>query len=195
MRLMSNILSYKLFKRLSDIGLAAFLFVIFSPFFIFTSLVLFFHLGLPLFFVQERIGFQARTLRVVKLRTLPSFSESPTLITSVIRKYGLDELPQLLLILTGKMSFVGPRPLLPSYLPLYTQRQSLRHHVLPGLTGLAQLYSHQTPTWSSRFRLDVLYVYNQSFILDLRIILSTLPQLLMRTGKPVSPLTSSVTLP
>jgi lipopolysaccharide/colanic/teichoic acid biosynthesis glycosyltransferase len=94
-----------------------------------------------------------------------------------LRKTGLDEFPQLFNILIGQMSFVGPRPLLPSYLPLYTPHQFTRHNVLPGITGWAQVHGRNATTWNNRFELDIWYAKNQSFLIDIQIIILTFKQL------------------
>ena len=103
-----------------------------------------------------------------------------TKIGDICRKYSLDEIPQLLNILKGDMSLVGPRPLLPSYLPLYNKRQLKRHDVTPGITGWAQINGRNTISWEQKFEYDVYYVENQSFVLDFKIILKTVDKVINR---------------
>ena len=109
---------------------------------------------------------------------LPDFQRI-TPLGKIIRKLSLDELPQLWNVVRGEMSFVGPRPLLPEYLPLYTEEQNKRHHVKPGITGWAQVNGRNTLSWQEKFKLDVYYVENQSFVLDLKILIKTVGKVIL----------------
>lgn len=128
------------------------------------------------FFYQTRIGFQERPFTIVKLRTLLADGNENTIpfLGRIARKTSLDELPQLWNILKGDMSLVGPRPLLPEYLPHYTPSQQTRHHVRPGITGWAQIHGRNKQSWEQRFQLDAEYVQKQSFSCDIKIIFVTI---------------------
>lgn len=146
----------------------------------------------PAFFVQERPGLHGKIFRLYKLRTMIVETERDgrsltdmermTKAGKVIRALSLDELPQLWNILKGDMSFIGPRPLLPSYLPLYTQEQMRRHEVRPGISGWAQVNGRNEISWEQKFERDVWYVDNLSFRLDCRIFWMTLCNVLKRSG-------------
>lgn len=144
------------------------------------------------FFYQRRPGKGGRIFTIVKFRTmndrrdkegqlLPD-AERLTVVGSFVRKTSLDELPQLLNVLKGDMSFVGPRPLLPEYLPLYTDRQRIRHNVKPGITGWAQVNGRNAIGWEQKFEYDVWYVAHQSFALDLKILFLTLKKVVVSEG-------------
>jgi lipopolysaccharide/colanic/teichoic acid biosynthesis glycosyltransferase len=147
-------------------------------------------MGRPVFFRQTRAGYRGKAFRVFKFRTmmeaydsegrLLSDKERITSLGRLLRRTSLDELPQLLNVLSGEMSLVGPRPLLPEYLKLYTPEQARRHEVQPGITGLAQIKGRNALSWDERFALDVWYVDHQSMLLDLRILLQTVVSLLRR---------------
>lgn len=143
-------------------------------------------LGAPTFFRQERPGKDGQLFTLTKLRTLKA-GDAPdpdrqTPFGRLLRRTGLDELPELLHILLGHMSFVGPRPLLPAYLERYTPEQARRHEIRPGLTGWAQVHGRNARTWSERLARDVWYVDHASPALDLKIIFLTLKHIL--TGSP-----------
>jgi undecaprenyl phosphate N,N'-diacetylbacillosamine 1-phosphate transferase len=168
-----------IFDRLFAFALLAFL----SPVFLIVGLLLFFFQGRQVLFFQERPGIQNRLFLVVKFKTmsdevdidgnlLPD-AKRLTSIGKFVRRTSLDELPQLWNVLVGDMSFVGPRPLLIDYLPLYSQVQKRRHDVLPGITGWAQVNGRNGLPWKERFEHDVWYVDHQSFLLDLKILLIT----------------------
>lgn len=146
--------------------------------------------GYP-FFTQIRPGKNGQLFTILKFKTmndkkdlhgelLPD-ADRITTIGKIIRKTSLDELPQLLNVIKGEMSFVGPRPLLPEYLPLYSKEQARRHEVKPGITGWAQVNGRNAISWKRKFELDVYYVDNQSFILDLKILLKTIEKVLKRS--------------
>jgi lipopolysaccharide/colanic/teichoic acid biosynthesis glycosyltransferase len=172
------------FKPLIDFIAAFAAFIVLSPLFIIVTLLLFFaNQGKP-FFVQARPGKHGKVFRILKFKTmndrkdeqgnlLPD-SERLTLIGSIVRKTSLDEIPQLLNVLIGDMSLIGPRPLLVEYLPLYNEMQRRRHEAKPGITGWAQVNGRNAISWEQKFDYDVYYVDNISFLLDVKIILLTL---------------------
>ena len=180
---------YKLFKNIIDRCFALGLILLLAPFFLILLLLLLFqNRGTP-FFTQIRPGKNTKFFTIIKLKTmrdtvdstgtlLPDF-ERITPLGKIIRKLSLDELPQLINVLKGEMSFVGPRPLLPEYLPLYSNEQNKRHEVKPGITGWAQVNGRNTLSWQDKFKHDVYYVENQSFFLDLRILIKTVGKVLL----------------
>ena len=179
-------------KRFFDFFGAAIGLLLFSP----LLLVLFFlirrKLGTPVFFTQTRPGLRGRPFRMIKFRTMTDArdktgnllpdAERLTPFGRFLRSASLDELPELFNILAGDMSLVGPRPLLMEYLPLYNARQAKRHDVRPGLTGWAQINGRNALSWEEKFELDVWYVENRSFWLDLKIIFLTIKKVLVREG-------------
>ncbi len=180
------------FKPLFDIITAIIVLLLISPLLIIAiiSLVIV-NSGTP-FFVQKRPGKNGRIFKIVKLKTmtdergidgelLPD-AERLTLIGRIIRKTSLDEIPQLFNVLTGNMSLVGPRPLLPSYLELYSKEQARRHNVKPGITGWAQVNGRNSISWEKKFELDVWYVDHQSFLLDLKIVVLTFKKVFLSEG-------------
>lgn len=133
------------------------------------------------FFTQNRVGKDEKIFKIYKLKTM--FDDGRLSgYGKLLRSLSLDELPQLVNILKGQMSFIGPRPLLQEYLPLYTKTQIRRHEVLPGLSGLAQLKGRNSLSWEERFRLDLAYVRRLSFCLDLLIFLKTILKLFSKGG-------------
>jgi lipopolysaccharide/colanic/teichoic acid biosynthesis glycosyltransferase len=183
---------YKAFKRVSDVVVAGFLIAIFSPLLgvLWLSIVL--SLGRPGVLVQWRPGFRGNPFGLFKFRTMTGERDSNgqllpdecrlTRLGGFLRRTSLDELPELFNVLKGEMSLVGPRPLLVEYLPLYDQRQSRRHEVRPGVTGLAQISGRNAITWERKFDLDVYYVDHMSFWLDMRILLLTVWKVLKSEG-------------
>ena len=171
------------FKRVFDFLLALCLCTIFLPIFAVTFFVVRAKLGSPVFFTQERPGIGGKIFKIYKFRTMTSErDESGELLPDearlkgvgkTIRRLSLDELPQLLNVLKGEMSFVGPRPLLPEYLPLYNARQATRHTVLPGITGLAQVMGRNAISWDEKLEWDAKYAENISFWLDIKILALT----------------------
>lgn len=139
-------------------------------------------MGRPVFFCQDRPGLGGHTIRVRKFRTMrPGAPHDPARVTPlgrVLRRWSLDELPQLVGVVTGDLSLVGPRPLLPSYLEHYDDEQRRRHDVRPGLTGLAQVAGREALSWDDSLALDVAYVEEWSMLLDLKILALTVWQLL-----------------
>lgn len=146
----------------------------------------------PAFFVQERPGYKGKLFKIYKLRTMIeqtqrdgkalSDMERMTRIGRVIRALSLDELPQLLNILKGEMSFIGPRPLLVQYLPLYSPQQMRRHDVRPGISGWAQVNGRNELNWEQKFERDIWYVDHMSFVLDMKILWMTIMNVLKRRG-------------
>lgn len=179
-------------KSLFDRSVSFLLLVIFLPFILGLYVLIRRKLGSPVFFVQERPGLHGKPFFIYKFRTMSDErDENGQLLPDAerlgtfgmrLRKYSLDELPQLWNVLRGEMSFVGPRPLLMEYLPLYTPRQKMRHDVKPGITGWAQINGRNAIDWEQKFELDVWYVENASFLLDLRIIGLTINRVLQSTG-------------
>jgi lipopolysaccharide/colanic/teichoic acid biosynthesis glycosyltransferase len=147
--------------------------------------------GKPFFF-QKRPGKNERIFKIVKFKSmndkkdangnLLSDAERLTRMGAFVRKTSLDEIPQLINVLKGDMSFIGPRPLLPQYLPLYNDFQKKRHLVKPGITGWAQVNGRNTLSWEKKFEYDVWYVNNQSFLLDLKIFLMTIKKVFINEG-------------
>lgn len=171
-------------KRALDVIFACvFLFLLF-PVFLITALLIRLKLGAPVIFSQPRGGFGGREFMILKFRTMTDKRDSegkllpdPERLTRFgrfLRRTSIDELPQLINILRGEMSFVGPRPQLAEFLPHYTDKENLRHTVRPGLTGLAQVKGRNSLPWKKRFELDAEYAERVSFFLDLKIIFLTL---------------------
>ena len=173
----------RVLKRGFDILVSLTLLVLLSPLMLIAILMVWGALGRPIFFYQQRPGFHGKPFRFIKFRTMRNAYDNHghalpdearmTPVGSWIRKLSLDELPQLWLVLKGKMSLVGPRPLLMEYLPLYNEEQNKRHLMKPGITGWAQVNGRNAIDWPEKFRLDVWYVENWSFALDMKILWST----------------------
>ena len=176
----------RLLKRLLDISVAMALLILLSPLLLVIALLVRLRLGTPIFFRQQRIGKDERPFRLVKFRTmLPGDAPDDQRLTPFgqwLRETSVDELPELWNILTGRMSLVGPRPLLPEYLPHYSAREQLRHRMRPGITGLAQISGRNAITWDARLELDAQYVEQFSFLNDLKILARTLSVVLGREG-------------
>jgi len=182
---------YPPLKRIVDFSLSGILLVVLSPLMIIIGLLALILQGRPVLFVQVRPGLHERPFRLLKFRTMvstkrvvagQSTEKHTTRFGRILRALSLDELPQLINILLGEMSFVGPRPLLMEYLPLYSNKQKRRHNVRPGLTGLAQIDGRNQVPWERRLALDVVYADNQSLAMDLRIVLKTFGLVLTREG-------------
>ncbi len=143
-------------------------------------------MGVPVFYYQSRVGINGKTFKIIKFRTMrfgnQEDKERLTALGKLLRKTSIDEFPQLVNIIKGEMNFIGPRPLLPEYLPLYSERQSRRHDVRPGITGWSQVNGRNVPSWEDRLEMDVWYVENQSFMLDCRIILKTVGKVFAGSG-------------
>lgn len=182
----------KYIKRLLDIILSAMALILLSPVLLVTAALVRFKLGSPVIFHQDRPGKDGKIFRLYKFRSMTDARDAQgALLPDELRLTGfgkrlrstsLDELPELWNILRGDMSIVGPRPLLVKYLPLYDQRQRHRHDVRPGLTGWAQVNGRNALTWEEKFRLDVWYVENLSFALDVKTFFLTIKNVLCREG-------------
>jgi lipopolysaccharide/colanic/teichoic acid biosynthesis glycosyltransferase len=170
-------------KRGIDVVGSAVALLVASPLLLAMSIVLLVFQGPPVFFRHERAGYQGKAFRIRKFRTMTTAggaegqlrpdADRVTAIGRWLRRTSLDELPELLDVLMGKMSLVGPRPLPVAYLPLYDEKQRRRHDVRPGLTGLAQIHGRNRLSWEERFAFDVDYVDHLSVLLDLKIMLRT----------------------
>ena len=183
---------YLVFKQFAD-SLAAFIAqLMLSPLLVTVFLLVFLRLGSPVLFRQQRPGYHGKPFGLLKFRTMTNQrdangellpdAERLTPFGRWLRSSSIDELPGLLNILRGEMSFIGPRPLLMEYLPFYSPKQARRHDVKPGFSGWAQINGRNAITWEEKFRLDIWYVDNQSFWLDLRIFVITIWKVLRREG-------------
>ena len=181
---------YKLLiKRFLDFIMGLIGFLLLSPIFIMICVFLFFSNRGKLFFTQQRPGKDEKIFKIIKFKTMNDKKDEHgnllpdvkriTKVGKFIRKTSLDEIPQLLNVIKGDMSIIGPRPLLVSYLPLYNQEQSKRHQVKPGITGWAQVNGRNAISWKEKFSLDIYYVNNLSFQLDLKILLMTIKKVLL----------------
>jgi len=184
---------YDAFKRVVDFVAASLLLIVLSPLLLGTALAVRLALGTPVLFTQDRPGRHGRIFRMVKFRTMraprpdePPGPESDAQRLSPfgrwLRATSVDELPELWNVVRGEMSLVGPRPLLPEYLPLYSSVQARRHEVRPGITGLAQVSGRNAIDWSTRLALDVEYVDRRSLALDARILVLTVLRVVRREG-------------
>jgi sugar transferase EpsL len=179
-------------KRIFDLILSLTLFLLIMPALFFLAVLVFFFIGPRVFFVQDRPGRGCRPFKLIKFRTMSdAVDEGGELLPDNLRlsKFGrmlrctsLDELPTLINVIKGDMSLVGPRPLLMDYLPLYTQKQNRRHDVRPGVTGWAQINGRNLLEWRDKFELDVWYVDNHTFFLDLKILMLTVKKVIGRDG-------------
>lgn len=179
-------------KRLFDIAVSTLLLIIFLPIIALISLLIRINMGSPILFRQVRPGLNGNCFEIYKFRTMSeqidlSGNALPdgvrlTSLGRFLRKTSLDEIPQLFNVLNGDMSLVGPRPLLIEYLPLYSPHQAKRHLVKPGITGWAQVCGRNTISWQDRFSLDVWYVENASFMVDMKILCMTVLKVLRRDG-------------
>ncbi len=180
------------FKRLFDLVISLLMLILLSPVMLVIAILVRARLGKPVLFSQERPGRHGRLFRLYKFRTMRDLfdAEGKTLpdeerltpFGRFLRASSLDELPELLNVMKGEMSLVGPRPLLVAYLDRYTAEQARRHEVLPGITGWAQVNGRNTLSWEDKFRLDVWYVEHQSCWLDLKILFLTLWKAIKREG-------------
>lgn len=173
-------------KRVFDLTVSLCLIVLLLPLFVLLVCLVWISMGRPVFFRQARPGLGGVIFNFYKFRTMrlgdgPD-EERMTRVGTLVRKLSLDELPQLWNVLKGEMSLVGPRPLLPEYLPLYSGEQFRRHEVRPGITGWAQVNGRNAISWERKFELDVWYVDHQSFLLDLKILALTVKKVFAREG-------------
>jgi len=177
-------------KNLIDKFFAILVIIIISPLLAFLSILILIFLGNPILFIQDRPGFKARPFKIIKFRTMKNlYDKKGNLIDDkfrlskfgkILRSTSLDELPTLINILKGEMSFVGPRPLLMKYLSIYTADQLKRHDLKPGITGLAQISGRNSISWKDKFLYDLRYIKEISFILDLKILMITFAKVFMR---------------
>ncbi|OOF39304.1 sugar transferase [Rodentibacter mrazii] len=177
-------------KRILDVVVASLTLLILSPVYFFVAYKVKKNLGSPVLFKQTRPGLHGKPFEMIKFRTMKDAvdaqghllpdSERLTPFGKMLRATSLDELPELWNVLKGDMSLVGPRPLLMEYLPLYDKKQAKRHSVKPGITGHAQVNGRNAISWEQKFELDIWYVENQSFWLDLRILFKTVQKVIAK---------------
>ena len=174
---------YQILKRSADVLVSLIVLLILSPIILIISIILSIQLKKSPFFVQSRPGLNHKIFKVIKFQTMLNTRDENghlledhqriTKFGQLLRKSSLDELPQLFNVFIGNMSFVGPRPLLVEYLDYYSDFQKQRHNVRPGITGWAQVNGRNAISWEEKFKFDIEYVQNQSFLLDLKILLLT----------------------
>ncbi|MEO7364876.1 MAG: sugar transferase [Sphingomicrobium sp.] len=179
-------------KRLLDVVLSALLLVVLMPVLLLVGLLVIMTIGRPVLFTQKRPGLGGRTFKLIKFRSMSDARDAQGELLSDAQRLGtvgrslratsLDELPELVNVLRGDMSLVGPRPLLTEYLPLYSENQRRRHDVRPGLTGLAQISGRNALGWEEKFAFDLRYVDDWSMALDLKILAATAWQVVARKG-------------
>lgn len=182
------------FKRILDFFIAIIMLTLLSPIFVLLTVLLFIFNDGQVFFLQKRPGKNERVFSIIKFKTMNDKKDAEgnllpdgdrlTPVGKIVRKTSMDEIPQLINILKGDMSLIGPRPLLIQYLPVYTEREKQRHSVLPGITGLSQVSGRNNLGWDERLNMDVEYVENMSFLLDLKIFLKTIKNVI--TSKDVA---------
>ncbi|WP_342775929.1 sugar transferase [Roseivirga ehrenbergii] len=180
------------FKRIFDFTVSLLVLILASPIMFLTTIALFFANGGKPFFFQSRPGKNEEIFRIVKFKTMNDKRDAHgsllpdeqrlTSIGAFVRKFSIDELPQMINVLKGDMSLIGPRPLLVEYLPLYSKEQQRRHDIRPGITGWAQVNGRNTVDWKSKFEMDVWYVDHLSFKLDLKILFLTIKKVLVSEG-------------
>jgi undecaprenyl phosphate N,N'-diacetylbacillosamine 1-phosphate transferase len=182
----------RFFKRLIDFVLALIGLLVSSPILAITTIVLYFlNNGKPFYF-QRRPGLNEKEFKIIKFKTMnDNLDEKGKLLPDIkritpvgklIRKASIDEIPQLFNVLIGEMSLIGPRPLLFKYIPLYKEKHRLRHSILPGITGWAQVNGRNSISWHQKFDLDIYYVENISFMLDLKIVFLTVQKIIQLSG-------------
>ena len=181
-----------IFKPLFDFSLALVLILVLAPVFIMLVVLLYFFNDKNVFFFQPRPGKNEKVFNIIKFKTMTDQKDASgqllpdelrlTTMGKFVRKTSLDELPQLLNVLKGDMSFIGPRPLLVSYLPLYNTEQKRRHHIKPGITGWAQVNGRNAISWEKKFEYDVWYVDHLTVVLDLKIFLMTIKKVIKSEG-------------
>lgn len=181
------------FKRFLDFWISLFLLICFSPVLLVVAVFLHFaNKGTGAFFLQERPGKDGKIFRIVKFKTMTDERDAQgnllpdearlTRVGRIVRSMSLDELPQLFNVLKGDMALIGPRPLLPKYLPLYSEEQMRRHAVRPGISGWAQCHGRNSISWTEKFKLDVWYVDHLSLWVDIKVIYLTTLKVLQRDG-------------
>ena len=185
-------MAYRYFKQSADRLAALLALMLLSPLLVVVALLVRWRLGSPVLFRQQRPGYRGKAFWLLKFRSMNNACDASgaslpdaqrlTPFGRWLRATSIDELPELFNILLGEMSFIGPRPLLMQYLPLYSPQQARRHDVKPGFSGWAQINGRNAISWEEKFRLDVWYVDHQSFWLDLRIFLLTIWKVIRREG-------------
>lgn len=180
------------FKRVIDFLVAFVVIILLLPVLLMVAVILWINNGGSIFFMQQRPGKNEKLFRVIKFKTMNDKRDQQgnllpdkqrlTAAGKFIRSTSVDELPQLINVLKGDMSLIGPRPLLPKYLPLYNEEQKKRHHVRPGITGWAQVNGRNAISWAQKFEYDVWYVNNLSFLVDLKIVWLTIKKIAIREG-------------
>lgn len=193
-------IEFDLFKRVFDLMFSLFILVLVSPILLIIILIQFFTFGFSIFFIQKRIGFKGKEFKLIKFKSMKDSTsrdgkfladaERLTFFGRILRSWSLDEFPQFINILMGDMSLIGPRPLLTDYLSLYTKEQFKRHDVKPGITGWAQVNGRNKISWEKKFELDLYYVRNKSFMLDLKILYLTIIKVLKRADISYDPKTT-----
>jgi undecaprenyl phosphate N,N'-diacetylbacillosamine 1-phosphate transferase len=179
-------------KRIMDIIISSLGLLILSPVFIIVSIILLYSNNGKPFFFQKRPGKNEKLFSIIKFKTMNDkkdengeflpFEQRVTKTGAFLRKYSLDEVPQLLNVIKGDMSLIGPRPLMVQYLPLYREWQKKRHDIKPGITGWAQVKGRNAIKWNEKFAFDVWYVENISFLLDIKIFLLTIKKIIIKEG-------------
>lgn len=179
-------------KRIFDVAISILGLIILLPMLIIIALIIKIKLGKPIFFIQERVGKRNKIFKMIKFRTMKDIKDENgkvlpdekrhTTIGKTLRALSLDEIPELINVIKGDMSLVGPRPLLKEYLSLYSQEQLKRHQVLPGITGWAQINGRNAISWTEKFKLDIWYVCNWSLLLDLKILFLTIYKVIKKDG-------------
>ncbi|MGE7120745.1 sugar transferase [Peribacillus sp. NPDC046944] len=179
-------------KRMFDLFISIILLLCLSPLILIIGALIKIRLGSPILFKQMRPGLNGTPFYLYKFRSMNNQKDNQgkllpdhlrlTSFGNSLRKFSLDELPQLVNVVKGDLSLVGPRPLLMEYLPLYTEDQAKRHHVRPGITGWAQINGRNAITWEEKFKLDVWYVDHNTFCLDIEILFITIKKVLMSDG-------------
>ncbi|WP_346884831.1 sugar transferase [Clostridium sp. UBA4395] len=179
-------------KRIFDVAISILGLIILLPMLIIIALIIKIKLGKPIFFIQERVGKRNKIFKMIKFRTMKDIKDENgkilpnekrhTTIGKTLRALSLDEIPELINVIKGDMSLVGPRPLLKEYLSLFSQEQLKRHQVLPGITGWAQINGRNAISWTEKFKLDIWYVCNWSLLLDLKILFLTIYKVIKKDG-------------
>ncbi|MES9684674.1 sugar transferase [Gottfriedia acidiceleris] len=179
-------------KRMIDLIISLMIIIVFSPILLIVGVMVRFKMGSPILFKQVRPGLYGKPFNLYKFRTMVDLKDSNGELLSdelrltnfgkFLRKFSLDEFPQLINVVKGEMSLVGPRPLLMEYLSLYTKEQMLRHDVKPGITGWAQVNGRNAITWEEKFKLDNWYIKNHNLIVDLKILFLTFIKVIKKEG-------------
>ena len=185
-------MNYVSIKSFFDFSFSFLILILILPFILLVLIILIIDLNESPFFIQKRPGLKGKIFRLYKFKTMKTIFDIKgnlvsdnirmTLIGKILRSLSIDELPQLFNILKGEMSFIGPRPLLSEYLPLYSIEQMERHNVIPGISGYAQVNGRNLISWKEKFKLDLYYVENQSFFLDFKILILTFKNVFTASG-------------